>query len=187
VSRAESTAGLALGDAIVTGSPRAVAVAGWLTAVSRALCVAAAALGLLLPLPVLYEVVMDQLQDPPTWVFETTGYAIILIAFAASGYGLSTGHHFRVALLPERFPALAQPLARFSALLQIGFGLVLLYAGILQVVTDYVQGLESDTLLAVPQYLPQMAFPIGGLVIALQGVAHLLVPPPERGPDASRG
>ena len=43
------------------------------------------------------------------------------------------------------------------------------------------QGLESDTLLAVPQYLPQMAFPIGGLVIALQGIAHLLVPPPERG------
>jgi TRAP-type C4-dicarboxylate transport system permease small subunit len=187
VSSTDPAAQLALGTAIIPGRPLAAVVAGWLTATSRALCVAAAALGLLLPLPVLYEVVMDQLQNPPTWVFETTGYTIILIAFAASGYGLSTGHHFRVALLPERFPALARPLARFSALLQVGFGLVLLLAGIQQVVTDYVQGLESDTLLAVPQYLPQMAFPIGGLVIALQGVAHLLVPPPERGPDASRG
>jgi len=187
VSSTERAAPLELGAEIAPSRPLADAVADWLTVTSRALCVAAAVLGLLLPLPVLYEVVMDQLQNPPIWVFETTGYAIILIAFAASGYGLSTGHHFRVALLPERFPALARPLARFSALLQVGFGLVLLYAGILQVVTDYVQGLESDTLLAVPQYLPQMAFPIGGLVIALQGVAHLLVPPPERGPDASRG
>ena len=159
----------------------ATAVAGWLTQISRALCVAAAALGLLLPVPVLYEVVMNQLGNPPTWVFETTSYTIIILAFAASGYGLSTGHHFRIALLPERFPSLARPLARFSAVLQLSFGLILLVAGIEQVVTDYVQGLASDTLLAVPQYLPQMAFPIGGLVIALQGIAHLLVPPPERG------
>lgn len=154
--------------------------ARWLTGFSRALCVAAAALGLLLPLPVLYEVTMTQFGSPPIWVFETTSYSIILLAFAASGYGLSTGHHFRVALLPERFPALARPLARFSALLQVAFGLILLVAGVEQVITDYVQGLESDTLLAVPQYLPQMAFPVGGLVITLQGIAHLLAPPAER-------
>lgn len=150
------------------------------------LCIAAAALGLLLPLPVLYEVVMDQLARPPSWVFETTGYTIIILAFAASGYGLTTGHHFRVALLPERFPALARPLARLSAVLQVAFGLVLLLAGIQQVITDYTQGLESDTLLAVPQYLPQLAFPVGGFVIALQGVAHFLVPPPERPGDAAQ-
>ena len=156
------------------------AIAGWLTRFSKALCVAAAALGLLLPLPVLYEIVMDQFGNPPSWVFETTSYTIIILAFAASGYGLSTGHHFRVALLPEHFPRLTRPLARFSALLQVAFGLILLIAGIEQVVTDYIQGLESDTLLAVPQYIPQMAFPIGGLVIALQGIAHLLAPPPEK-------
>jgi len=80
---------------------------------------------------------------------------------------------------------LARPLARFSAVLQLAFGLVLLVAGIQQVVTDYAQGLESDTLLAVPQFLPQLAFPIGGLVIALQGMAHLLVPPSERAHDAA--
>jgi TRAP-type C4-dicarboxylate transport system permease small subunit len=130
---------------------------------------------------VVYEVVMNQLSNPPSWVFETASYTIIILAFAASGYGLSTGHHFRVSLLPEHFPALARPLARLSAVLQIAFGLILLFAGIEQVITDYVQGLTSDTLLAVPQYLPQMAFPIGGLVIALQGVAHLLVPQPEKG------
>lgn len=160
-------------------------IAGWLSRISWALCLAAAFLGLLLPVPVLYEIVMDQLKDPPSWVFETTGYAIIMIAFAASGHGLSTGHHFRVSLLPDRFPRLAKPLARLSALLQLAFGLVLLVAGIQQVVTDYVQSLESDTLLAVPQFLPQMAFPIGGIVIALQGIAHLLAPPAQRAHDAA--
>lgn len=163
------------------------AVARGLTAFTRALCIAAAVLGLLLPFPVVYEVVMDQMSLPPTWVFETSGYAIIMIAFAASGYGLSTGHHFRVSLLPDRFPALARPLARLSAVLQVGFGLVLLIAGAEQVATDFAQHLQSDTLLAVPQYLPQLAFPIGGLVITLQGIAHLLVPPDSRGHDAFRG
>jgi TRAP-type C4-dicarboxylate transport system permease small subunit len=164
-----------------------VGIAEWLTTVTRCFCIASAALALLLPLPVLYEVGMDMAGNPPIWVFETTGYAIIMIAFAASGYGLSTGHHFRITLLPDRFPRLAQPLARFSALLQVIFGLVLLIAGISQVSTDYFQDLQSDTLLAVPQYLPQLAFPIGGLVIALQGFAHLLVPPARKPRDAVRG
>ena len=64
---------------------------------------------------------------------------------------------------------------------------MLLTAGISQVGTDYLQDLQSDTLLAVPQYLPQLAFPIGGLVIALQGFAHLLVPPARKPRDAVRG
>lgn len=166
--------------------PLTLRVARGLSAIAHVLCVGSAALAFLLPFPIIYEVVMDGLHDPPTWVFETTGYAIIMIAFAASGYGLSTGHHFRVSLLPERFPALARPLARLSAVLQVAFGLVLLVAGTQQVWIDYVQGLRSDTLLAVPQYLPQLAFPIGGIVIALQGFAHILVPPPERGLDVIR-
>lgn len=185
MSRTEPLAALGLPAAAARPSPLAAATAGAIARVSWALCVVAAALGLLLPLPVLYEIVMDQLRDPPIWVFETAGYTIIMVAFAASGHGLGTGHHFRVALLPQRYPRLARPLARLSAVLQLAFGLVLLIAGLKQVVTDYTQGLESDTLLAVPQFLPQMAFPIGGLVIALQGIAHLLVPPAEKAHDAT--
>lgn len=182
----ERAAGLPLTVGSAPPGVLTVAVASGLSTVARMLCIGSAALALLLPLPVIYEVVMDGLHSPPIWVFEITGYAIIMIAFAASGYGLSTGHHFRVSLLPERFPALARPLARVSALLQVAFGLVLLIAGAQQVWIDYAQGLQSDTLLAVPQYLPQLAFPIGGFVIALQGIAHILVPPPERGRDVVR-
>src|ERR1700730_13774356 len=100
-----------------------------LTAARRWICYFSVFLILLLPLPVLYEVIADQFDQPPVWVFETTGYLIIMIAFAASGYGLSTGHHFRVALLSEKVPALARPLATLSGALEALFGLILLVAG----------------------------------------------------------
>jgi TRAP-type C4-dicarboxylate transport system permease small subunit len=152
-------------------------LAGWLTGLTRRICLVSGLLALVLPLPVLYEVVMDQLGKPPVWVFEMTGYAILMIAFTASGYGLHTGHHFRVALLSQKFPRMALPLALLSGSLEAAFGLMLTVAGWNMAHTSWVQGLRSDTLLAVPQFWPQLALPIGGVVIFLQGLSHMLVPP----------
>jgi TRAP-type C4-dicarboxylate transport system permease small subunit len=147
-----------------------------LNAAARWICYFAVALIMLLPIPILYEVVADQFEQPPIWVFETTGYVIIMIAFAASGYGLSTGHHFRVALLYEKFPSLARPLASVSGVLEALFGAILLIAGSMQAYGAFEQDLRSDTLLAVPQFWPLLAFPVGGLAILLQGIAHILSP-----------
>jgi C4-dicarboxylate transporter, DctQ subunit len=147
-----------------------------LTAATRWICYFGVFLILLLPLPVLYEVIADQFDQPPVWVFETTGYLIIMIAFAASGYGLSTGHHFRVALLSEKIPALAKPLATLSGVLEALFGLILLIAGAMQAYAAFEQDLRSDTLLQVPQFWPMLAFPIGGLAIFLQGLSHIVMP-----------
>jgi C4-dicarboxylate transporter, DctQ subunit len=151
-------------------------LAAGLTAATRWICYFGVFLILLLPLPVLYEVIADQFDQPPVWVFETTGYLIIMIAFAASGYGLSTGHHFRVALLSEKVPALARPLATLSGALEALFGLILLVAGAMQAYGAFEQDLRSDTLLQVPQFWPMLAFPIGGLAILLQGLSHIVVP-----------
>lgn len=155
---------------------RGTALHARLTAATRLICYLGVALILLLPLPILYEVVADQLEQPPIWVFETTGYAIIMIAFVASGYGLSTGHHFKVELLAQRFPAIARPLAVLSGLLEALFGLILAVAGSMQAYGAFEQDMRSDTLLAVPLFWPMLAFPIGGLAILLQGVAHILKP-----------
>lgn len=147
-----------------------------LNAVSRWICYFAIALIMLLPLPVLYEVIADQFERPPIWVFETTGYIIIMIAFAASGYGLSTGHHFRIALVMEKSPSLGKPLAAISGVLEALFGAILLTAGTMQAYGALMQDLRSDTLLAVPQFWPLLAFPIGGFAILLQGIAHIISP-----------
>jgi TRAP-type C4-dicarboxylate transport system permease small subunit len=53
---------------------------------------------------------------------------------------------------------------------------MLFIAGGLQAYSAYIQDLRSDTLLQVPQFLPELAFPIGGLAILLQGLARLLAP-----------
>lgn len=145
-----------------------------LTTVSRLICYFAVALILLLPLPVLYEVIADQLEQPPIWVFETSGYAIIMIAFAASGYGLATGHHFKVDLLARRFPELGVPLAILSGVLEAAFGLILVISGSMQAYGAFEQDMRSDTLLAVPLFWPMLAFPIGGVAILLQGIAQIL-------------
>jgi TRAP-type C4-dicarboxylate transport system permease small subunit len=145
-----------------------------LTAIARWICYAGVALILLLPLPVLYEVIADQLEQPPIWVFETTGYAIIMIAFLASGYGLSTGHHFKVDLLAQRLPSLAAPLATLSGVLEAVFGLILLTAGSMQAYAAFEQDMRSDTLLAVPLFWPMLAFPIGGFAILIQGIGNVL-------------
>lgn len=156
------------------GAPRWIAT--HCTSATRWICHFAILIVLLLPLPILYEVVADALARPPIWVFETTGYAVIMLAFAASGYGLSTGHHFRVAILTEKFPNLSRPLGCLSGVLETSFGLILLIAGSMQAYGAYAQDLRSDTLLQVPQFWPMLAFPIGGLAIALQGIAHVFGP-----------
>jgi TRAP-type C4-dicarboxylate transport system permease small subunit len=105
-------------------------------------------------------------------------FAIFLIlAFAASGYGLRTGHHFRVNLMSEHFPRLVKPLGLLSGLLETVFGAILLIAGSMQSYGAFAQDLRSDTLLQIPQGWPLLAFPIGGLAIALQGLAHLMAQP----------
>lgn len=149
-------------------------VAAALSGGARWICYLAIFLILLLPLPIIYEVIADQLGQPPIWVFEITGYAIIMIAFAASGYGLSTGHHFRVNLVSEHFPGLAKPLDLLSALFEAAFGIILLIAGAMQAYSAFAQDLRSDTLLQFPQGWPLLAFPVGGLAITLQGLAHLV-------------
>lgn len=145
------------------------------------MCFAGAAVIALLPFPILYEIVLDKLQRPPDWVFEISGYAMIALALAASGYGLRTGHHFRVTLLLDSFPKFAPFLDRLSGLLQLAFGIVLTVAGWDQAYASLTQDMRSATLLGVPQFWPQLALPIGGVVIALQGLATLLDPNVRRG------
>lgn len=156
---------------------RCATAARALSQLNRWLCGVAGLITLILPLPVLYEVVMDQIGHPPVWVFEMSGYAILMIAFAASGHGLGTGHHFRVNVMSHKFPRMARPLSALSGLLEAIFGLVLAVAGFHLAYGSWADGLRSDTLLAIPQVWPQIALPLGGIGILLQGTAHLLQPP----------
>jgi TRAP-type C4-dicarboxylate transport system permease small subunit len=153
----------------------------FVTGFARLICGISTGLVLLLPLPILYEIIMDQLQRPPVWVFEMTGYAIIAIAFCAGGYGLRTGHHFRISLLAHHWPSAEPPLRVLSAFLELMFGVLLAWAGWIQAQASYLQNVRSDTLLQIPQTWPELALPIGGVAIALQGLGNLLSKPNHEG------
>jgi TRAP-type C4-dicarboxylate transport system permease small subunit len=163
-----------------TSSPReralAARIAGVLSGVSRIVCYGGAVLAFILPFPILYEVIMDSLHRPPDWVFEISGYTMIMLGFLASGYGLRTGHQFRVTILLEKFPKAANLLNRLAGFSEAAFGAVLIVAGWNQAYGSYLENIRSDTLLSVPQFWPELALPIGGLVIALQGLAILIDP-----------
>jgi TRAP-type C4-dicarboxylate transport system permease small subunit len=99
-----------------------------------------------------------------------------MIAFCAAGYGLRTGHHFRISLVAQRFPALTTPLRLLSAVLEMAFGVLLAWAGLVQAWAAYAQNVRSDTLLQIPQVWPELAIPLGGVAILLQGLGNLLQP-----------
>lgn len=138
------------------------------------LATAAAAITLILPFPVLYEIIAEALHAPPVWVFEVTGYAMIMLALASCGYGLHSGHHFRINILSERVPKVARGLHYLTAAAEIIFGLILLAAGSLQAYASYIEGVRSNTLLQVPLVWPELALPIGGVTIFLQGLIGAL-------------
>lgn len=153
--------------------PRAARI---LNTISCYVCYAGAVIVFAMPFPIVYEAIVDHLNAPTDWVFELSGYAMIFVAFLASGYGLQTGRQFRITLVLDSFPKIAPYLEQFNALLTFAFGVVLAWAGWVQAYLALTENLRSDTLLSVPQFWPELALPIGGAVIALQGLSFLIYP-----------
>ena len=54
------------------------------------------------------------------------------------------------------------------------FALTLIFASARFVAYSWANDIRSNTLLSVPQYLPELALPIGGLALAIQTLAQLL-------------
>lgn len=136
---------------------------------------AAALIALVLPFPVLYEIVAQVLHSPPTWVFEVSGYAMIMLSLAACGYGLHTGDHFRINILVERVPGAHRGVRWVRTVAELTFGALLFSAGALNAYSLYTEGVRSNTLLQVPLVWPELALPIGGLTIFMHGVVSLLM------------
>lgn len=152
------------------GSPLGLSACRLLSAVLSGFAVVATVITLILPFPVLYEVVAQVLHNPPTWVFEVSGYAMIMLALAACGYGLHTGHHFRINVLVERVPSAERSVRWACVTAELVFGGLLFVAGVLNAHSLYTEGVRSNTLLQVPLVWPELALPIGGLTIFLRGI-----------------
>lgn len=145
----------------------------------RVLTACSLALMLLLALPIVYDALMRALGRPTIWVFETTLYAFIFIGFLGNALAVQRGAHFRVTILAQLFPRLKTTfdlISNFSVLL---FALLVMAAGAYFAWYSWSHEIASSTLLAVPQWIPNLAVPVGGLGLFLQTIVTMVCGMPD--------
>jgi len=128
----------------------------------------------LLAFPIAYDAVARFLGHPTIWVFETSLYALVAAAFLANGIALSSGSHFRITFLSQIFPAWKARLDRCALLITCLFAAAFVYSSAGFVLYSIQFDIRSNTLLSIPQFLPQLALPVGGLALGMQAFAQLL-------------
>jgi C4-dicarboxylate transporter DctQ subunit len=128
----------------------------------------------LLPFPIAYDAVARSFGHPTLWVFETTLYVLVAAAFLANGITLAGGAHFRITMLGQMWPRCRKVIDIVVLLVILAFALTLIFATAQFVAYSWANDIRSNTLLSVPQYLPELALPVGGLALTIQTLAQLL-------------
>ncbi|HEX5476395.1 MAG TPA: TRAP transporter small permease [Burkholderiales bacterium] len=135
----------------------------------------AVAIVALLPFPLFYDALARKAGAPTVWVFDVTLYALIAGAFLANAYALKHGNHFRVHILLELFPRWRRAFDDLALASVALFGFAIAYGGGLLVHYSYVNAIRSASLFDVALYLPQAVVPLGGLALALQALAMIVL------------
>jgi TRAP-type C4-dicarboxylate transport system permease small subunit len=149
--------------------------ARFLEHIGQVISVAAVAIVAVLAFPIFYDALARKAGAPTTWVFEMSQYALIAGGFLANAYALKYGNHFRVQVLHSALPRLRRALDDLSLGVTLLFGVIIAYGGGMLVHYSYVNGVRSASILDIPLYVPQAMIPLGGVVLALQAGALLLL------------
>ena len=109
------------------------------------------------------------------WQTELVTYLLIGAVFVGSPYGLLTNGHVFVDLLP-RFagPRLRLVMAIFAALVVLGLVAILFWLSLDLWREAYAGGWRSETVWAVPLWIPYGAMPIGLGLLTLQCIADII-------------
>lgn len=128
----------------------------------------------ILPFPIAYDAIARSMGRPTIWVFEVSLYGLIAAGFLTNALALTTGSHFRITILGHLFPRAKPWLDLFALLVTLAFALVLMYASLRFVHYSWSFGIRSNSLLSVPQFIPQLALPLGAVALALETISLLL-------------
>ena len=111
------------------------------------------------------------------WQTEFVTYAIIAATFIGAPYVLLHRGHVGVDLLPEAYPGRpAQVLKGIAALVGIGFCALVAYASGHLWWEAFANGWRTDTVWAIPLWIPYLPLPLGMALVCLQYVAELVKP-----------
>lgn len=149
-------------------------VAARLEQIGRAMAWIGICVVAILPFPIAYDAIARFMGRPTIWVFEVSLYGLIAAGFLTNALALASGSHFRITLFGHLFPRAKYWLDAIALIVSLIFALILIYASLRFVRYSWDFSIRSNTLLSTPQFLPQLALPIGGLALAIQTVAHML-------------
>lgn len=141
------------------------------------LCGFLAAILLVMATAVLCQMVLVRylLHAASYWQTEFVTYALIGITFVGAPYVLMGGGHLGVDLV-SRLPAgrARFPLALGVNLLAVACCITIAALGAGAWYDAWTQGQRSETLWAVPLWIPYLAMPVGFGILSLQYVANIL-------------
>jgi len=123
-----------------------------------------------------YAIIMRYFfEKPPAWSFDLTGWFTGLSAFLAGGYALAQGAHVRVDIFYERFSLRIRSfIDALTSVFMFLIVFVLIWKGMEQVLANYETNAMASTGLNVPIWLKWVMVPIGGILLGLQGIVHLI-------------
>lgn len=124
---------------------------------------------------------------------ELSGYLLVALSFFGVGYSLRTGALLRVEfILFSLPPRLKAALGVLYDVLSLGVMLILTYYLYRVTLSSYNRGMVAPTLLETPIWIPQVAMPVGSLILVVAlileiglGIARMLGWEPE--PAAASG
>ncbi len=115
------------------------------------------------------------LRASTVWQTEFVTYALIAATFIGSPYVALIRGHVNVELLPVYLGGRARlALALFTAGAALLLSLVLCWTGYELLVEAWVGGWRTETVWALPLWIPYLPLPIGMALMALQYVAEIL-------------
>jgi C4-dicarboxylate transporter, DctQ subunit len=103
-----------------------------------------------------------------TWALETTGVLFAWLIFIGMSYGVRVGSHIgidaAVRLLGERA---ARTVGLLALALCLAYAVIVGWGGVQYVMKMYAIGIKMEDL-PVPQWVPRLVLPIGGLMLAFR-------------------
>lgn len=136
----------------------------------------AAVLFVLVGLMITYEVVMRYAFFAPTiWAEELSRFFQIWAVYIAAAFILRHRHLIVITVIVERLPRWGRLLSELFALVWIAvFSAVAVWYGAITVAESIAVGRNTSTMLAVPQWMTEIAIPIGFALLFLQCLLEAL-------------
>lgn len=127
-------------------------------------------------LMITYEVVARYVFNAPTiWAEEMSRFFQVWAVYLGAAYVLRYRHLIRITLLTDRIGSLGRRIAEAFSLIVIGAVCVVAIAWGIEIVAESVRlNRTTSTMLDVPQWMTELAIPVGCGLLLLQCVAQLV-------------